>query len=637
VDQTLTLSGSSTEMVASPPSLSFSPSDTLRFGVLGANQSERQPLELRNRGGGTLKVLLRSESGEFVPEDRDTIRVEPGQSYRALIRFTPTRTGTRRANLLLSTNDPQQPLASLVMQGGGGGLYFDPPSLVFGEVKVGERKDTTVTLFNQTAGALTVRLSLPAGDFSVDRLSARIDAGKSLVLRLSFRPRQVGQKVARLAVQGRDLGLDLAGTGVEVMVSPPVLSYTPSDTLRFGVVGPNQSELKPVEIRNSGQSTLKVLLRSESGEFIPEDRDTLRVEAGQSYRALIRFTPTRTGTRRANLLISSNDPQKPLSNLVMQGGGGGLYFDPPSIVFGEVRLGVKKDTTVLLVNQTASALTVRLNLPAGDFSADRLSARIDAGKSLVLRLSFRPRQVGQKVARLAVQGRDLGLDLAGTGVEEAMAPTGGLQLSATSLTMDNTRVRSTSRKSLIVSNTSTQNISLALSLSGPNANQFRVSPTRQTLTPGQRKSFTLTFMPTSTGAKRATLTLAPSTGSPLTVALSGTAIATTSSGLSAREEAAKPAGSGGLVLALGNNYPNPFNPVTTIGYSLAEAAPVRLVVYNLLGRQVRVLVDEVQGVGRYAVEWDGLDEAGLAVSSGVYFYRLEAGPFRAVRKMLLAR
>ena len=92
----------------------------------------------------------------------------------------------------------------------------------------------------------------------------------------------------------------------------------------------------------------------------------------------------------------------------------------------------------------------------------------------------------------------------------------------------------------------------------------------------------------------------------------------------------------GKEIGLGN-YPNPFNPATTMVYSLAEAAPVRLTIYNLLGQQVRVLVEEVQGMGGHSVEWDGLDETGLTVSSGLYFYRLEAGDQVLVRKMLLSR
>ncbi|MFH1685991.1 MAG: T9SS type A sorting domain-containing protein [bacterium] len=88
---------------------------------------------------------------------------------------------------------------------------------------------------------------------------------------------------------------------------------------------------------------------------------------------------------------------------------------------------------------------------------------------------------------------------------------------------------------------------------------------------------------------------------------------------------------------LGQNYPNPFNPETWIEFALPRQAMVHLEIYNILGRRVRVLVDGSVGVGRKIVLWDGTDDGGKAVSSGVYFYRLQADDFLATRKMLLMR
>ena len=89
--------------------------------------------------------------------------------------------------------------------------------------------------------------------------------------------------------------------------------------------------------------------------------------------------------------------------------------------------------------------------------------------------------------------------------------------------------------------------------------------------------------------------------------------------------------------ALGANYPNPFNPQTTIGYSLAKSGRVTLAIYDVLGRQVRMLVDQSQEAGRYQVAWDGLDDQGRGVASGTYLYRLDAGSFRQTAKMSLVR
>ncbi len=90
--------------------------------------------------------------------------------------------------------------------------------------------------------------------------------------------------------------------------------------------------------------------------------------------------------------------------------------------------------------------------------------------------------------------------------------------------------------------------------------------------------------------------------------------------------------------ALANNYPNPFNPATTIKYALPQAADVELTVYNVVGQVVRTLVAEHQSAGRYAVEWDAANDSGHSLSSGMYFYRLEAGgEFLETKKMLLLK
>ena len=94
---------------------------------------------------------------------------------------------------------------------------------------------------------------------------------------------------------------------------------------------------------------------------------------------------------------------------------------------------------------------------------------------------------------------------------------------------------------------------------------------------------------------------------------------------------------------LADNYPNPFNPSTTIGYVLPAEAEVRLEVFNIAGQRVRVLLDTHQPAGHYTVEWDSRNAQGQAVASGMYFYRLQAStdaatsPFHDVKRMLLIR
>jgi hypothetical protein len=93
-----------------------------------------------------------------------------------------------------------------------------------------------------------------------------------------------------------------------------------------------------------------------------------------------------------------------------------------------------------------------------------------------------------------------------------------------------------------------------------------------------------------------------------------------------------------LEFALSQNYPNPFNPTTTIEFSLARTVPVELKIYDMLGREVAVLLQSNSvNPGRYLYRWDGRNRLGQPVATGVYFYRLVAGDFVKTSKMLLIK
>jgi hypothetical protein len=88
---------------------------------------------------------------------------------------------------------------------------------------------------------------------------------------------------------------------------------------------------------------------------------------------------------------------------------------------------------------------------------------------------------------------------------------------------------------------------------------------------------------------------------------------------------------------LEQNYPNPFNPTTIIKYSLPKEVDVTLKLFNMRGQEVITLVSKKQLAGNYAVEWNGRDNNGIAVSTGIYFYRIQAGKFTKTNKMLLVK
>jgi hypothetical protein len=119
-----------------------------------------------------------------------------------------------------------------------------------------------------------------------------------------------------------------------------------------------------------------------------------------------------------------------------------------------------------------------------------------------------------------------------------------------------------------------------------------------------------------------------------------TALVTASNGDEKQAEAMKSdAGTAAtpFVDRLGDNYPNPFNPTTTIDYSISKDGPVSINIYNVNGQLVRTLVNEFKPKGQYSVVWNGKHEHGTSVTSGMYFYRMQTAGFVKTKKLVLLR
>jgi hypothetical protein len=90
-------------------------------------------------------------------------------------------------------------------------------------------------------------------------------------------------------------------------------------------------------------------------------------------------------------------------------------------------------------------------------------------------------------------------------------------------------------------------------------------------------------------------------------------------------------------VSISDNYPNPFNPSTTIDYNIPKRSHVTIEIFNILGRKVKTIVNEAKSAGSHTIRWDGTDAHGSSVSTGIYLYRFQAGEFVQTKKMLLLK
>ena len=168
----------------------------------------------------------------------------------------------------------------------------------------------------------------------------------------------------------------------------------------------------------------------------------------------------------------------------------------------------------------------------------------------------------------------------------------------------------------------------ALSLLGADSSQFRADSIAVPLTLASKDSLNVgvLFKPTSAGTKTARLVIESNDPdeSTLAVLLTGSGKSDPVS-VDNETQAVRD-------FTLSQNYPNPFNPITTITYSLPAATDVTLKLYNTLGQEVAVLVNEYKPAGEYTIDFDAQD-----LATGVYVYSLQAGARSQVKKLLLLR
>ncbi|RMF57763.1 MAG: choice-of-anchor B family protein [Calditrichaeota bacterium] len=204
----------------------------------------------------------------------------------------------------------------------------------------------------------------------------------------------------------------------------------------------------------------------------------------------------------------------------------------------------------------------------------------------------------------------------------------GISLTATTLEFDTVAVGSSVLRSFEVVNSGAVILNVAdIQSTNP---AFSPGITSFSLHPGESQTVEVSFTPLSEGNYEGELYIFSSdpVADSLTVLLSG--VATTPTDIT--QAPGVPS-----TFSVSPNYPNPFNPVTTISYQIPQTSPVKLAVYDMNGKLVKVLVDQQQAAGNYQVQWDGVNQQGQPVVSGVYFYTFRAGQYTQTRKMVLLK
>ncbi len=549
--------------VAASPPPSTAPAillpDSLIMDSTAVGSSNQKIAAITNTGTASLAVTAVTVSGM----DASVFSVSPanaavavGASQAVTVRFAPTSTGNKSAILIVNHNAAGSP-DTIRVKGVGKAppsaplFSVSPVSLAMDSVLLGFTSQKTFTVSNLGALALNVSSVTVSGtdpsQFSVLPTSASIGVGSSQIFILTFAPTSAGAKSASLklahnAASSPD-SVAVAGIG---KAPPPVPLFAVAPTaLVMDSTNVGSTSQKTVTITNSGAATLVVSSTTLGGvnasrfSVLPTSAN---VSAGASQIFILTFTPDSAGTKSASLVFTYNAISSP-STVVLSGEGKSITPPPPTpvpiilvsptaLTMDSTLVGSFSQKTLVVSNTGLANLVVsnivRSAADSSQFAVSPTAFTIGPGGTQTVTVTFVPSTAAQKSTILNIvhnaTGSPTQVVVSGVGKSTTPPLANNPAISVvSSLVLDSTNIGSTSQKLLAVFNTGTANLVVSgIAVSGAQAGMFAVSPTTTTITPGSSQSVTVSFTPTSAGAKSAILTISHNAnGGSTVVSMSG--------------------------------------------------------------------------------------------------------------------
>jgi len=413
-------------------------------------------------------------------------------------------------------------------------VTLTPTSLNFGTVATSVTSPVkTVTLKNSGSAALTITsiavTGTNIGDFpETTTCVSPLKAGASCLIKVQFKPSAVGARSATVSIADNAAGspqqVPLSGTGTSAKLSPTSVAF---GDWAVGLT----STVDKVTLTNVGTTALTIssiaVTGTEAGDF-PQTATTCgaSLAAAASCTVSVTFKPSTTGARSANLTFTDGASGSP-QQVPLSGTGTTAEITPRSVSFGTLALGLTSAAkTVTLKNVGTSAITITsiavTGAEAGDFpeTATTCGASLGAAASCTVSVTFKPSTTGARSATLtftdSASGSPQKLTLSGVGTTA--------ELSSTSLSFGSVTVGSSALNTVTLKNVGTTAITISsITIAGADPGDFGQSGCGGSLAAGVSCTISVTFKPTKTGARSATLKIADSAaGSPQQVSLTGT-------------------------------------------------------------------------------------------------------------------
>ncbi|MCB0266773.1 MAG: choice-of-anchor D domain-containing protein, partial [Calditrichaeota bacterium] len=565
-------------------------------------------------------------------------------------------------------------------------IAVSPTAIDFGQITLGANAATTVTIHNNGSADLNVSaISDPGGAFAITNLptlTTLISPGNTATFDVTFSPAEIGATAASVNISSNDpdspiVEIQLTGEGVAAPI--PDIAVSPL-AIDFGQITLGANAATTVTIHNNGSADLTVSAISDpGGAFALTNLPTLTaiISPGNTATFDVTFSPSAIGATAASVNISSNDPDSPIIEIQLTGEG--IDNSPPPaqdfVLLANERINIEKFSSIhgnIHSNDKVEIEKGRNGVIYGNISAvesieiekrntvdgDVISPETDIdgmvnGSILEESVDAVPMpqlsEFSSGNTDIYVRKRSTKILLPGSYDDIEVGDRATLQLSSGDYFAEDLTLQSRAKLLVDVSG-GPVNIYLEEDLQLDERAEVEISG-------GSTADFTVfcgddrnikirekAIMRGNLIAPNATVKLEDDSyfkGSIVAdrisieknvVIVSHSATILPKSPQATEEIAAVPE-----TFELRQNYPNPFNPTTTIQFGLPVDAMVSLNIYNARGQLVKALANGTMPAGVHQIAWNGTDEGGTLVASGMYFYMLQSGDFRETRRMILLK
>jgi hypothetical protein len=511
----ISLQGSGTQ--AQEPEIRVDPTN-INFGSVEIGQSLDKNLKIYNDGGATLQIFnIVSSDPQFTVSSYSN--VGPSSNITVKVNFEPVSQGVKTGTLSIITNDLDEPVLIVALQGTGTltpvpDIRLSTSSLDFGEVQLNNSLDKSFQIFNDGGASLQISsITSSSSHFSILPYNSNVGPGAYINVTVRFAPLSTGTKVGNVTVKSNDPDestkiLSVQGRGVAAPVPDIRLS---TSSINFGEVQIGNSSDKTFNIYNDGNAILTISsIVSNNAQFTILGYGS--VAPGGMSTVTVRFSPVSVGTKTGNITITSNDPDEPTKSLSVQGIGvtvpvPDIRISPESLVYGDVPVGDSLDKAFKIYNDGNSILQISsITSNSSHYSVQGYS-NVAPGSFIIVIVRFTPLSTGTKTGNITIKSNDPDestetVSVQGIGVTPSEPE---IRLSTTNINFGEVAVGRSLDKTFRIYNDG--NGELQISSITSNSNHFSVLPYTEDVDPGSMITVTVRFAPLSYGDKTGTITI----------------------------------------------------------------------------------------------------------------------------------